>query len=128
MLHACAVRFDVMENLENFWELNKASHSPAHLSQHPHCHRSQTSAPPSLPLPPNVPSSPRAARRPHLPAPPPSAPCRPLLCWCCSTSALPRVPPTPPLDEAYPYRLGDCGILPCRTLSITSCCKCPPTY
>ena len=24
MLHACAVRFDVTENLENFWKLNKA--------------------------------------------------------------------------------------------------------
>ena len=24
MHHACAARFDVMENLENFWELNKA--------------------------------------------------------------------------------------------------------
>jgi len=25
MLHACAVKFDVTGNLENFWELNKAS-------------------------------------------------------------------------------------------------------
>ena len=24
MLHVCAVRFDVMGNLEKFWELNKA--------------------------------------------------------------------------------------------------------
>jgi len=24
MLHACAARFDVMGNLEKFWELNKA--------------------------------------------------------------------------------------------------------
>ena len=27
MHHTCAVRFDMMENLENFWELNKAFES-----------------------------------------------------------------------------------------------------
>ena len=104
------------------------SHS-ARLSQHPHCHRwhrSQTSASPPLPLPPNVPSSPRAARRPHLQLRGPLPPVVPSSAGAarrlhCLGYCLPL------LDEAYPYRLGDCGIPPCRTL-ITSCCKCPPTY
>jgi hypothetical protein len=29
MLHACIQTFDVMENLENFWELNMASIGPS---------------------------------------------------------------------------------------------------
>jgi len=29
MLHACAGRFDVTGNLENFWQLNKATAAPA---------------------------------------------------------------------------------------------------
>jgi len=32
MLHTCAVRFDMMENLEKFWKLNKALHT--YMSTH----------------------------------------------------------------------------------------------